>query len=140
MGQQACEANRKKCCDGGPHSPWSSMERRSRLYVNVVWVNVSITARGRLGLDSPRSHRHTEGQTKTKTTDTHRDRQRQRQREANTQQRYTDPDKEWQGWSKYRRWLTIMRKGEKNTVGALPLLKYRTSLAEILLLISLDLI
>ena len=41
------------------------MERRSRLYVNVVWVNVSITARGRLGLDSPRSH--TEGQTKTKT-------------------------------------------------------------------------
>ena len=43
------------------------MERRSRLYVNVVWVNVSITARGRLGLDSPRSHRHTEGQTKTKT-------------------------------------------------------------------------
>ena len=55
------------------------MERRSRLYVNVVWVNVSITARGRLGLDSPRSHRHTEGQTKTKTTDTHRDRQRQRQ-------------------------------------------------------------
>ena len=43
------------------------MERRSRLYVNVVWVNVSITARGRLGLDSPRSHGHTEGQTKTKT-------------------------------------------------------------------------
>ena len=47
-------------------SPWSSMERRSRLYVNVVWVNVSITARGRLGLDSP-AH-----------TDTRRDRQRQR--------------------------------------------------------------
>ena len=85
------------------------MERRSRLYVNVVWVNVSITARGRLGLDSPRLHRHTEA--KTKTTDTHRD--RQRQREANTQQRYTDPDKEWQGCSKYRRLLTIMRKGEK---------------------------
>ena len=56
------------------------MERRSRLYVNVVWVNVSITARGRLGLDSPGSHRHTEGQTKTKrgkyTTAIYRSRQR----------------------------------------------------------------
>ena len=81
--------------------------------MNVVWVNVSITARGRLGLDSPRSHRHTEGQTKTKTTDTHRDRQRQRQRKANTQQIYTDPDKEWKGCSKYRRLLTKMRKGYK---------------------------
>ena len=62
-----------------------------------------------------KDNRHTEAQTKTKTTDTHRDRQRQRQRqrESNTQERYTDPDKEWQGWSKYRRWLTIMRKGEK---------------------------
>ena len=50
---QACEANRKKCSDGGPE--WSG---GTPLYVNAVWVNVSITAGGRLGPDSLRSHRH----------------------------------------------------------------------------------
>ena len=60
---QACEANRKKCSDGGPE--WSG---GTPLYVNAVWVNVSITAGGRLGLDSVRSLRQTK---------TDKDRQRQ---------------------------------------------------------------
>ena len=57
---QACEANRKKCSDGGPE--WSG---GTPLYVNAVWVNVSITAGGRLGPDSLRlqRHRHTDTQT-----------------------------------------------------------------------------
>ena len=57
---QACEANRKKCSDGGPE--WSG---GTPLYVNAVWVNVSITAGGRLGPDSLRLQRHRHTDTKT---------------------------------------------------------------------------